>query len=336
MILVTGGTGLLGSHLLLELVREHNEVVAVKRPSSDLEAVRHIFSYYTGEVEELFRLIDWVDIDLMNYAEVERAMIDIDQVYHCAGLVSFQPRDARRMTEFNVQSAENLVNACLETGVDRLLHVSSTSTIGRAPEGVPANESMIWARSKTSTSYSESKFKSEMEVWRGIEEGLKAVIVNPAVILGPGFWDRGSSSFFRLVARGMKYGAPGVTGYVGVQDVVGAMTRLMDSDISGERFILSASDQSVTEIMEMVAETMGNPRKMKAVTPRILRNLIRLDAIRSVFTGRRTLAPELARSAFSQTHYSSEKISKAIGFEFTPIGEVIRQVAVHYLADHSD
>ena len=252
MILVTGGSGLLGSHLLLELVREHEEVVALKRPTSDLEEVKRVFSYYSGEADELFKLIDWVDADLLNYADVERVMIDIDQVYHCAATVSFQPRDRQWMIDYNTQSTANIVNACMATSVDKLLHVSSSSAIGRSPEGSPADESMIWAHTKSSTGYSVSKFKSEMEVWRGIEEGLKAVIVNPTIILGPGFWNRGSSSMFSRVAGGLKFATPGVTGYVGVQDVVSAMTQLMASDISGERFIVNSGDFSFRDVFEMM------------------------------------------------------------------------------------
>ena len=334
MILVTGGTGFLGSHLLLELVREHEEVVAIKRPSSDLEEVRQVFSYYSGEAGELFKLIDWVDIDLMNAAEVERVMIDIDQVYHCAGMVSFQPRDARRMFDFNVRSTETLVDACLETGVNRLLHVSSSSAIGRSPEGVPANESMIWARSKTSTAYSFSKFKSEMEVWRGIEEGLNGLIVNPSIILGPGFWDRGSSVMFSRVARGLKYATPGMTGYVGIQDVVAAMTQLMASGLSGERYILSASDHTYAEVLEIIAAAMGKPRKMKLLTPSTLRALARFDAVKGFFTGKRSLTSEQAKAAFRQSMFSSDKVREALGFEFTPVKEVIERVAGYYRAAH--
>ena len=153
MILVTGGTGLLGSHLLLELVREHEDVVALKRPSSNLNEVKRVFSYSSNEAGDLFKLIDWVDVDLMNYAEVERVMIDIDQVYHCAAMVSFQPRDRKKMIGFNTEITANIVNACIETGMARLLHVSSSSSIGKAPDGSPADESLIWTRNKTSTSY---------------------------------------------------------------------------------------------------------------------------------------------------------------------------------------
>ena len=321
---------MLGSHLLYELVREHEEVVAIKRPSSSLEGVKQVFGYYTAEALDHFKLIDWVDIDLMNYPEVERVMIDIDQVYHCAGMVSFQPKEAKAMIEFNVQSTENIVNACLETSAERLVHVSSTSAIGRAPDGFPAKESMIWARSKHNTAYSVSKFRSEMEVWRGIEEGLKAVIVNPSIILGSGFWDRGSSALFRRVDRGLKYGTPGMTGYVGVRDVVEAMIRLMDSEISGERYILNSGNHTFVEIIEMIAEAMGKPRKLKELTPSSLRSLSRMDKVLGIFTGKRSLTPEQVRSAFRETNYSNEKIREALGFEFTPVNEVIKRVAGIY------
>lgn len=330
MILVTGGTGLLGSHLLLELVREHEEVVAFKRPSSNLDEVRRVFSYYTNEADDLFKLIDWVDADLMNYAEVERVMIDIDQVYHCAAMVSFQPRDGKKMIEFNREVTANIVNACIETGTARLLHVSSSSAIGKAPEGSPATESLIWARTKTSTSYSVSKFNAEMEVWRGMEEGLSAVIVNPTIILGPGFWDRGSSSMFKRVDRGMRYATPGVTGYVGVQDVVTAMTQLMASDISGERFIVSSGDYSYQDILEMIAGALDKPRTLKLVSPSTLKFLSRVDAVTGFFSRKRRITSEQVKAAFNEARYSSGKVIDAIGLEFTPLQKVVDHVAGHY------
>ncbi|MCK5066491.1 MAG: NAD-dependent epimerase/dehydratase family protein [Bacteroidales bacterium] len=335
MILLTGGTGLLGSHLLYELVRGRAEVVALKRPSSDLEELRRVFGYYTDEVEELFRRIDWMDADLLNQAEVERALIDVEQVYHCAGMISFQPRDRQQMIRFNVESTANVVNACLSAGVNKLLHVSSTSAIGRPPEDSPARESMIWAHSKTSTGYAESKFQSEMEVWRGIEEGLKAVIVNPSIILGAGFWERGSSSMFSRVAGGLKYAAPGVTGYVGVQDVVSAMTQLMNSDISGERFIISEGDYSYQQMFEMIGQSLGVQRELKQVSAPLMRNLVRMDVLAGFFTGKRRITSEHVRAAFSKVRFSTEKIIQATGMKFAPLEQVIEQVAGHYREDHT-
>lgn len=334
MILVTGGTGLLGSHLLLELLREHEEVLAIKRPTSDLQRVKQVFSYYSNEAEELFKLIDWVDVDLMNYAEVERVMIDVDLVYHCAAMVSFNPRDRKRMIETNVEFTSNLVNACLATGVERLMHVSSSSAIGKAPDGIPADESMIWAHSKTSSGYAISKFKSEMEVWRGIEEGLKAVIVNPVIILGPGPWDRGSPSMFSRVDRGLRYSTPGVTGYVGVQDVVSIMTQLISLEVSGERYILSAGDYSYGEIMELIAAALGRPRSLKPASLSTMKMLARLDAVAGLITRQRRITVEHARAAFHQAKFSTQKIKDATGFEFTPVEEVIEQVAGFYRKDH--
>ena len=338
MILLTGGTGLLGSHLLLSLVREHKEVVALKRPSSDLEEVKRVFAYAAGsedELEALFGRIRWVDADLLNQADMEEALEGVDQVYHCAAMVSFQPRDRRKMIRFNTDSTACMVNACQAKGVKKLLHVSSTSAIGKSPDGLPATEAMIWAHSKTSTGYAVSKFRSEMEVWRGMEEGLNAVIINPSIILGSGFWDRGSSSMFSRVAGGLKYAAPGVTGYVGVADVVKAMIHLMNSDIAGERFLLSEGDYSYQQVFGMIGKALGVSRNLKLVTPSLLKNLARLDAFASIFRGKRSLTSEHIRAAFGETHYSSEKIKEAIGMAFTPLEQVIEHVAEQYRKDHS-
>jgi len=337
MILVSGGTGLLGSHLLLSLVREHKEVMALKRPSSDLEEVRRVFKYYISgedELTELFGRIQWIDANLLNQAEIEQFFEGVDQVYHCAATVSFQPRDRQKIIRFNTDSTACVVSACLAAGVKKLLHVSSTSAIGRSPEGSPATESMIWAHTKTSTAYAESKFRSEMEVWRGIEEGLDAVIVNPSIILGPGFWERGSSSMFSRVAGGLKYAAPGITGYVGVQDVVAAMIRLMNSEISGERFILSEGDYSYAKVFGMIGASLGVSRDLKLVTPSLLRKLSRIDSFAALFRGIRLITSEHVRAAFGEAHFSSEKIKSAIGIEFTPMDQVIGEVAEQYRKDH--
>ena len=153
MILVTGGTGLLGSHLLLELVRAEKEVVALKRPSSDLEEVKRVFAYYCDGEEDVARLFDrirWVDVDLLNQADLEEVLQgegeSVEQVYHCAAMLSFQPRDRRKMIRFNTDSSACLVNACMAAGVKKLVHVSSTSAIGRSSEGLPASEDIIWSR----------------------------------------------------------------------------------------------------------------------------------------------------------------------------------------------
>lgn len=334
--------------MLLSLVREHNEVWAVKRPSSNLEEVRRVFSFYMGgatQATELFGRIRWMDADLLDQEEMETVMkgegqggnqgtgLGVDQVYHCAATISFQPRDRRKMIRFNTDSTASVVRACLAAGMQKLVHVSSTSAIGRPPEGFPAVESMIWSQTKASTGYAESKFRSEMEVWRGMEEGLNAVIVNPSIILGPGFWERGSSSMFHRVAKGLKYAAPGITGYVGVQDVVKAMILLMNSDISGERFILSEGDYSYQQVFEMIGRSLGVSRELKEVSPSLLKTLSRLDAFTSLFSGKRHITSEHILAAFGEINFSAEKVKSAIDMTFTPIDQVIKEVAELYRKD---
>jgi len=333
MILVTGGTGLLGSHLLLALVREHEEVLAVKRPSSDLEEVRKVFSRHSSEGNELFRLIDWVDADLMDPLGIEPLLLDVDRIYHCAGMVSFSRRDRQRMIDFNVLSTEYLVNTCLRVGGKRLVHVSSSSAIGKAPPGEKAHEDLIWAEAKDHTAYSNSKFRSEMEVWRGMEEGLDALIVNPSIILGDGFWKRGSSSLFHRVAGGMRTSTPGMTGYVGVGDVVEAMVLLMESSLRGERYILSEGDYTYSEMMEKISAGLGRPVKMKHIGQGMLLTLARLDGLRELMTGNRVLTPEQAVAAFSSSMFSSDKIQREFAFSFSPIDKVVQQVATHYRSE---
>jgi nucleoside-diphosphate-sugar epimerase len=338
MILVTGGTGLLGSHLLYRLASEHKELTALKRPSSDLEKVKQVFGYYTGDgdqTEELFGRIRWQDVDLMNRVEMGDAMQGAGQVYHCAAMVSFQPGDRKKMISFNTGITANVVDACLASCVDKLVHVSSTAAIGRSPDGSPATENLIWSRTKSSTGYAESKFSSEMEVWRGMEEGLNAVIVNPSIILGAGFWNRGSSEMFHRVAKGLKYASPGITGYVGVQDVVQAMTALMESNLYGERYILNEGNYSYTEIFTMIGRALGKERDLKQVGPTLLWNLARIDSVAALVRGARIFTTEHARAAFSEVRFSSDKIKRALGMEFTPLEQVIKDVAKQYLKDHA-
>ena len=240
MILVTGGTGLVGSHLLLQLVQDNDKIRAIRRSTSSLHHVRYVFSLYNRDAEKLFEKIEWVEADMEDKESLHNAFAGISFVYHCAAAVSFDPGKKYDMIRNNVEGTANLVNACLENEIEKLCYVSSTSSLGSAPEGDLITEDMIWDASRYRTSYSISIFKSEMEVWRGITEGLKAVIVNPSIIIAPGNWERSSSRLFSLVWKGLKYYSEGVTGYVDIRDVITAMIRLMETNVSGERFTVSS------------------------------------------------------------------------------------------------
>lgn len=337
-VVVTGGTGLLGSHLLLKLVQDGIEPIALKRPGSSLIAVREVFGYFLKDIKVLadhFDRITWLDADLCDQEELLGILKPdgkepVQQVYHCAAMVSFQPSDRKRMIEFNHRSTEALVNACMAAGGVRLLHVSSIAAIGRPVDDSPADETLVWAETETSSGYAKSKFLSEMEVWRAHEEGLSTVIVNPGIILGMGFWDRGSSQLFSRVGKGLRFGTPGSSGYIGVGDVVGAMHALMNTGIEGKRFILVEGSYSYLQIFTMIARCLHVPSRFRELSPAALRWLERADRILGIFSGRRRITREQVQSAHRQSRYSSERYLETGLGSFTPIEQVIKETAACY------
>lgn len=327
MILVTGGTGLLGSHLLYSLINDGKKVRAIKRKSSNLEEVRKIFSLYSKDTESLFRKIEWVDADILIPESLEDVMEGIEFVYHAAAFVSFDPSERTLLIKNNIEGTANIVNACQHAGIKKLLHVSSTAALGRSSDEDLINENMMWIPDKENTGYSISKFKSEMEVWRGIEEGLNAVIVNPSIIFGPGFWDKGSSSMFSTIKKGMKYYTNGVTGYVGVKDVVLSMRKLMESDISGERFIVSAENLSYKEVFTLIANALNVKAPSVKATPFLAGMAWRMDAFRSIFGFKRVITREMAVSGMNVSRFSNKKIKESTGIDFEPIHSVVENMA---------
>ena len=334
MILVTGGTGLVGSHLLLELLRKGGRIRAIKRTSSQTEKVIKVFSYYVEDPQEYFSRIDWVDADLIDYQSVSESMLEIDQVYHCAAFISFMISDKKRVLRENIEGTSNMVNAALECKVKKFVYVSSIAALGNSFNSENITEDMIWRSTHANSSYSESKFKAEMEVWRAISEGLNAVIINPSVILGPGNWKNGSSSLFWNVWKGLRYYTLGMTGFIDVRDVVMSLTHLMKSEISGERFIVSSQNLSYKDILDMIAESLGKKGPSRYASPLFTSILQKLDAVRSVLLFSDPKIPaEALLSAHSTARYSNQKIRKALGIEFIPIKDSINYFGTLFLKD---
>lgn len=325
MITVTGASGLLGSRLLYDLVSAGHNVRALKRKSSDIEYVKQVFSFYTNDPDALLRKVEWVDFDILDIDSVIEALEGTTRLFHTAAYVSFNPRDKKQMILNNVEGTANIVNACLELEIQRLCHVSSTSALGSVPDGEFVTENVIWTPEKGGTAYSVSKFRSEMEVWRGMEEGLNAVIVNPSIIFGPGFWNKGSSSMFSTIHKGLRYYTQGVTGFVSVKDVSACMIRLMESDISGERFILSSENLPYREVFEMIATALQVKPPDREATPFLAGIAWRLDAFRSVISGKRVITREAVQAGRRKVYFSNEKIKNALGFEFEKMADVIRE-----------
>lgn len=333
MILVTGGTGLLGSHLLLDLARAGKYVCAIKRPNSNTEMVRKIFSYYVSNQDELLSKIKWIDADLIDHGAMEDAMNGVTEIYHCGAVVSFYPKDHKAMLKVNIESTANLVNLAIEHKVSKFCYVSSVATLGRTENNDLCTEESYWVPSKKNSIYGISKYGAEREIWRGMEEGLNALIINPSVILGPGFW-QDNSGLFRLVWEGLKYYTRGMNGYVDVRDVSEAMINLMDHQQFGQRFICSAENLSYQDFFGCIAKHLGKPAPFINVPSAMTFIAWRVEAIRALITGSKPeVTREMATTASQVYSYSSEKLRNTINFEFRPVEESIREICGFYLTD---
>jgi dihydroflavonol-4-reductase len=332
MILVTGGTGLVGTHLLLELAKKHNKIRAIHRASSNLNAVLDTFALYVNDPNPYYDKIEWVEADITDVESLFQAMEGVDYVYHTAAFVSFDPRDRHDMIRCNVEGTANLVNACLEGNVKKLCYVSSTAALGNAPSGRQITEDMIWSFSKNRSAYSVSKYQSEMEIWRGMAEGLQAVIVNPSIIIGPGDWKRSSSYLFSAVWKGMKFYTEGVTGYVDIRDVVHAMITLMDGNYTSERYTVSSENLSYRQVLEMIASALDKPPPRIHATPFLISLAWRMSWLISKFNGKqRSITRDTVKSSKRKSLFSNEKIRQATGMDFIPVKQSVQDTARHFL-----
>lgn len=325
MILVTGGTGLLGSHLLVELTRNNTRVRALYRNKSRIDQVQKVFQYYFKENwQNPFQLIEWFEGDILDIPVLDESMQGIELVYHCAALVSFSKRDFEVMMKINREGTANVVNCAMDAGVKKLCYVSSTAaTGGESFETV--TEETKWKQSPLTSGYSISKYSAEKEVWRGVEEGLDCVIVNPSVLFGAGNWDESSLTIFRTLDEGLRFYTPGQNGVVDARDVAEIMVRLATSEIKNQRFLCVAENVPFKKLFTEIALKMGkNPPTIN--TPRWVLGLTwRLSWLLSKFRGNAAaITRETANSAFNVMTYDSSKIKKELGFTFRSLDETIQ------------
>jgi dihydroflavonol-4-reductase len=333
MVFVTGGSGFLGAHLLVQLSQSDKKIVAAKRVTTDLSYVRRVFSLATAG--DLFEKIEWKNVDFFDTYAVEDALEGIEEIYHCASEVSFHPKHHDRMITNNVTITANLANAALHCGVKKFMHVSSIAALGRSAQPEEIDETRIWKTDPVNTKYGLSKYKSEMEVWRIYEEGLPVIVVNPAVILGYCPWNEGTGKMFERVNNGMKYYTNGYTGWIDVKDVAVCMIELMRKDVFGERYILSAETKGYKEIFETIAERLDKPKPVKPASLRLAGWMVLAEKWRSKFTNVLPLiTKETLRNATLECEYVNDKVKKELSFEFTPIERSIAEAAVLFKKEH--
>ncbi|SDT86437.1 Nucleoside-diphosphate-sugar epimerase [Polaribacter sp. Hel1_33_78] len=331
MILVTGGTGLVGSHLLYHLCLQNVAIRAIYRTKSSLENVKKVFRYYT-ENENLFSKIEWYQADITDVPKMIPAFSDVKQVYHCAAFISFNPKDYRKMRKVNIHGTAIIVNLCIAAKIEKLCFVSSIAAVGDSLKGKIVTEENEWNKELDNSGYSITKFGAEMEVWRASQEGVDVVVVNPGVILGSGFWNSGSGKLFSQVNNGFRFYTEGVTGFVSVQDVVKPMILLMNSPVKNERFILISENKSFKEIFFLIADTLGKSRPSIKIKPWQTNLFWRFAwCVSKIARKEPLLSKYSARSAHSVAEYSSEKIQKKINYQFEDLEKSVQRISKRYL-----
>ena len=335
MILVTGGTGLVGTHLLYDLTKSGNKVRVLKRSNSNVSNLKKVFSYYTSEVDSLLKNIEWMDADLLDIYSLMEAMEGVEEVYHCAAMVSFEKKHLEEMMKINVEGTANMVNAALEKGIKKFCHVSSIASIGRAERGGVTSEETPWKSSPENSNYSISKYGAEREVWRAAEEGLNVVIVNPSLILGGGNWTQSSSNMFTKGYKGIKFYSEGTNGFVDVRDVASIMIKLMNSDISSQRFLINGENASFQHYFDLIHEAFGKPKSSVKAGKFLTGFAWRAESLRALLTGAPPLITrETSLSANRKSSFSNEKFLKAFpDYKFIPLAQSVKDTCALYLRD---
>jgi len=334
MILVTGGTGLVGSHLLYHLSLTDDKIRAIHRKNSNIQAVKRVFSYYTDDYENQFKKIEWIEADVTDTPSLEKAFLDITHVYHCAAIVSFDKRDYKKMRHINIGGTANMINFAIANSITKFCFVSSIATIEKNLTNTLINETNEWNTETNNYGYAITKYGAEMEVWRATQEGLDVVIVNPGVILGAGFWQSGPGELFTKFYNEFKFYTEGITGFVGVKDTVKAMIALMQSDVKNERFILVSKNESFKNLFYKIADNFKKKRPSIEVGKILSTIAWQVERIKSFITNKSPMITKHSASAsLSKYHYSSQKIKDTIPFEFETLDKTVKDVCLDFMKD---
>lgn len=320
MILLTGATGFVGEHTLQQLldkgyaVRAMYRNAALKGGHGQLRQLNHpAIDWQQGELQDIFRLDELLE--------------GVDTVFHTAAFISYDPRFRQQLFDTNIRGTANLVNACLQAGVKRLVYVSSIAALGDAAEpGQLIDEKASWKTDKSHSNYAISKFMAENEVWRGMEEGLEVIVVNPSVILGPGKVASGSNQLFRKIAEGMRFSSPGGTGFVDVRDVARAMIDLHEANLVNKRWVLNHLNLPFAKLFGDMARELNVAAP--AITPPLWLAEVgwRLNMLWARLSGKQAfITRETVMSAYRTRKFGGDAITEALPtFSYTPWQETLQ------------
>lgn len=322
MVLVTGGTGFLGSYIIKNLVEKGHKVRAIRR------STRLPFWIEAS----IFNQVEWIDADILDTASIDQAMQGVDGIIHAAAIVSFTRKGRKSMYSVNVDGTANVVNAAIEHRIKRIVHVSSIAALGRTKKAELITEERKWEHDSNNTHYAISKHQAEMHVWRGFAEGLAGVIINPSTILGYGDWHQSSNTIFKNIYKGFSWYTKGVNGFVGVEDSAEAAVQLLFSDITEQRFIVNADNWVFRDLFKAIADGFGKKPPSREAGKTLGEIAWRLEAIKAFFTGKKPLlTKETAKVGQSKTSFDGTAVLRALPlFQYTPLETVIKNACENY------
>ncbi|HQC06364.1 MAG TPA: NAD-dependent epimerase/dehydratase family protein [Kaistella chaponensis] len=333
MILVTGATGILGRVIVLELLKQGKKVRATKRKSSNINDVKHSFQFYTENPEEFFNKIEWIDVDFDDIDSLKTALINVEEVYHCAAKVSFHPDDRKEMYHSNIVGTRNLLFACENSSVKKFCFVSSVAVLDGTDENGKVTEDSNFNPKLRHSKYAKSKHFSEMEVWRASAEGLKTLIINPGVIIGSGNWQSSSGEIFGTFEK-FPYAMSGSSNYVDVRDVANIAIALMERNIFGERFLIISENKKLVEVANLIRQKLG--KSQAKVLPKWILNVgYVLNLLLGWLIPPLRLLNRINIQAVTSHHLlSNNKIKERLDYQFIPITESIDFHLKNYIKDH--
>ncbi len=332
MVFVTGATGILGRVIVLELLKKGKNVRAAKRPTSNLNEVRHSYTFYTENPDDFFNRIEWVDVDFNDMYSLQEALKEVDEVYHCAAKVSFHPHDEKEMYRTNIKGTENLLYACEGSGVKKFLHVSSIAVLDNFNEKGELDEESDFNPKLDHSAYALSKHLSEMEVWRASAEGLNVVIVNPGIIIGSGNWGNSSGDVFPTFEKN-SFTFSGGSSYVDVRDVAEISIKLMEKNIFGERFIVIAENRKYAELGKQIRSRL-NLKEAKILSDFQLNIGVLANTLFGWFIPALRMATRSNVKSISEMNtVSNEKIKSRLNYQFIPLSESIDFHLNNYIND---
>ena len=332
MLIVTGANGFLGSYLVCTLLKQGHQVLALKRSTSSLDEFNTIANtFFSSNTAEYLQHLTWEDADLLDVLRLDQLFEGAELVFHTAAKVSFNGNRVE-MFKVNAEGTANVVNACLKAKVRKLIYVSSTAALGRVDGMGMIDEETQWVDDLNNTMYAESKHLAELEVWRGVEEGLDTVVVNPGIILGAGDWSKGSCRLFQTVCKGLKFYTNGVNGFIGVENLADIMVSLAFSEFKNERFVMVAENLTYKELFETMAEGMGVRAPGIEMKASYLPWATVLFKINGLLFKNTNLSAETLRTSVKIHRYDASKI-QALGYHLEPVRQCVLKTAELYLKD---